>query len=66
MGGETIAEFVSEPSLLPLLAQFGVDYAQGYALGAPRLRPAAPPPPAASAPLRVARLRAPAERASRR
>jgi EAL domain-containing protein (putative c-di-GMP-specific phosphodiesterase class I) len=66
MGGETIAEFVSDPSLLPLLAQFGVDYAQGYALGAPRLQPAAPPPPAASAPLHVARLRAPAERASRR
>jgi EAL domain-containing protein (putative c-di-GMP-specific phosphodiesterase class I) len=60
MGGETIAEFVSDLSILPLLARFGVDYAQGYALGAPR------PEPAAGAPLRIARLPARAERASRR
>ncbi len=60
MGGETIAEFVSDPSILPLLAHFGVDYAQGYALGAPRPEPTARPP------LRIARLPARAERASRR
>ena len=60
MGGETIAEFVSDPSILPLLAHFGVDYAQGYALGAPR------PEPTVSPLLRIARLPARAERASRR
>ena len=60
MGGETIAEFVFDPSLLPLLAQFGVDYAQGYALGPPRSEPVARPL------MRVSRLRAHAERPSRR
>jgi len=60
MGGETIAEFVSDPSTLPLLARFGVDYAQGYALGAARPLPAERPQ------VRIARLRARAEQASRR
>jgi EAL domain-containing protein (putative c-di-GMP-specific phosphodiesterase class I) len=66
MGGETIAEFVSDPSLLPLLAQFGVDYAQGYALGAPRPELAVGPLAAARPPLRVARLRGGTRRGSRR
>jgi len=66
MGGETIAEFVSDLSLLPLLAEFGVDYAQGYALGAPRPELAAGPLAGARPALRIARLRAGSRRASRR
>ena len=60
MGGETIAEFVADPATLPLLEQFGVDYAQGYALGAPRPLPAERPP------VRIARMRARLEQASQR
>jgi EAL domain-containing protein (putative c-di-GMP-specific phosphodiesterase class I) len=35
MGGRTIAEFVSDAATLTLVAEHGVDYAQGYAVGAP-------------------------------
>lgn len=36
MGLATIAEFVESESTAALLRRFGVDYAQGYALGKPR------------------------------
>lgn len=32
---KTVAEFVTQPELLPLLRELGVDYAQGYALHQP-------------------------------
>jgi EAL domain-containing protein (putative c-di-GMP-specific phosphodiesterase class I) len=35
MGRSTIAEFVADQSTLALLADFGVDYAQGFLLGRP-------------------------------
>jgi EAL domain-containing protein (putative c-di-GMP-specific phosphodiesterase class I) len=35
LGKETIAEFVENEDSLKLLAEFGVDYAQGYYLGRP-------------------------------
>ncbi|MCO6412898.1 MAG: EAL domain-containing protein [Thiogranum sp.] len=35
MGMKTIAEFVEDPATLSALAEIGVDYAQGYAIGRP-------------------------------
>ncbi len=35
MGKETIAEFVEDPGTIPLLRALGVDYVQGYGVGAP-------------------------------
>lgn len=35
MGMQTIAEFVEDPATLSALAEIGVDYAQGYAIGRP-------------------------------
>ena len=37
MGKRTIAEFVEDCDMLPVLREIGVDFAQGYALGVPRL-----------------------------
>ena len=34
-GKETIAEFVDQPSMLPLLQQYGITFAQGYYIGRP-------------------------------
>ncbi len=39
MGIKTIAEFVESPELLPVLKGYGVDYAQGYAIGRPAPAP---------------------------
>jgi len=36
MGQSTIAEFVSDEPTISLLREYGVDYAQGFAIGAPR------------------------------
>jgi EAL domain-containing protein (putative c-di-GMP-specific phosphodiesterase class I) len=36
MGGETIAEFVSDQATISMLRLFGVDYAQGFEVGRPR------------------------------
>jgi EAL domain-containing protein (putative c-di-GMP-specific phosphodiesterase class I) len=36
MGASTIAEFVSDQPTIGLLRAYGVDYAQGFAVGAPR------------------------------
>jgi len=36
MGQRTIAEFVSDEPTISLLREYGVDYAQGFAIGAPR------------------------------
>jgi diguanylate cyclase (GGDEF)-like protein/PAS domain S-box-containing protein len=36
MGKRTIAEFVEDQAMLPVLREIGVDFAQGYALGVPR------------------------------
>ena len=36
MGLATVAEFVEDPAILPVLREIGVDYAQGYAIGRPR------------------------------
>jgi EAL domain-containing protein (putative c-di-GMP-specific phosphodiesterase class I) len=36
MGKRTIAEFVEDSDMLPVLREIGVDFAQGYALGVPR------------------------------
>jgi EAL domain-containing protein (putative c-di-GMP-specific phosphodiesterase class I) len=35
LGMETIAEFVESDAILEKLGLFGVDYAQGYAIGRP-------------------------------
>lgn len=35
-GLETIAEYVEDPTLLPLLSEIGVDYAQGYGIARPQ------------------------------
>ncbi len=40
MGAETIAEFVGDARTLELVAEYGVDYAQGYELGRPLAEPA--------------------------
>ncbi len=37
MGKKTIAEFVEDEEILKVLRQIGVDYAQGYGIGRPRL-----------------------------
>ena len=34
-GRQTVAEGVEDPAALDLLEQYGVDYAQGYAIGRP-------------------------------
>jgi len=39
MGASTIAEFVSDQPTIGLLRAYGVDYAQGFAVGAPRAAP---------------------------
>ncbi|MBI5587016.1 MAG: EAL domain-containing protein [Deltaproteobacteria bacterium] len=39
MGIKTIAEFVECVELLPVLKEYGVDYAQGYAIGRPAPAP---------------------------
>jgi EAL domain-containing protein (putative c-di-GMP-specific phosphodiesterase class I) len=39
MGGQTVAECVGDHDTLQMLADYGVDYAQGFALGYPRPRP---------------------------
>jgi len=39
MGKKTIAEFVENAEILDILADLGVDYAQGYAIGMPELLP---------------------------
>ncbi len=36
---KTVAEFVEEESMMPVLAELGVDYAQGYAVGRPEALP---------------------------
>jgi len=36
MGAKTVAEFVSDEATLELLASYGVDYAQGFAVGHPQ------------------------------
>jgi EAL domain-containing protein (putative c-di-GMP-specific phosphodiesterase class I) len=43
MGASTIAEFVSDQPTIGLLRAYGVDYAQGFAVGAPRAAPARSP-----------------------
>lgn len=40
MGRKTIAEYVSDPSILASLKKIGVDFAQGYCIGKPRPLPA--------------------------
>jgi len=35
LGKKAIAEYVSNPEILRLLKEFGVDYVQGYLLGKP-------------------------------
>lgn len=37
MGKKTIAEFVEDSEILEVLRQIGVDYAQGYGIGRPRM-----------------------------
>ncbi len=37
MGKKTIAEFVENEAILGILQEMGVDYAQGFAFGKPRL-----------------------------
>lgn len=39
MGKRTIAEFVESPEILSALGEIGVDYAQGFELGKPKLLP---------------------------
>lgn len=34
-GVQTIAEFVDKKSIIPILKELGVDYAQGYCIGKP-------------------------------
>ena len=36
MGRRTIAEFVGDEATLSMLDGYGVDYAQGFAIGRPR------------------------------
>ena len=36
MGKQTIAESVESPTVVKLLREIGIDYAQGYELGAPQ------------------------------
>jgi diguanylate cyclase (GGDEF)-like protein/PAS domain S-box-containing protein len=43
LGKSTVAEFVEDEPSLALLAQFSVDYAQGYHVGRPQLLPALEP-----------------------
>jgi len=44
LGKQTIAEFVEDEETLQLLAELGVDYAQGYHIGRPALLPIARAP----------------------
>ena len=39
MGKRTIAEFVESKEILTALVEIGVDYAQGFELGKPKLLP---------------------------
>jgi EAL domain-containing protein (putative c-di-GMP-specific phosphodiesterase class I) len=36
MGKQTIAEYVGDEATVKLLRDYGVDYAQGFAVGRPR------------------------------
>ncbi|MBL8515248.1 MAG: EAL domain-containing protein, partial [Betaproteobacteria bacterium] len=40
---KTVAEFVEEEAMMPVLAELGVDYAQGYAVGRPEALPQGEP-----------------------
>jgi EAL domain-containing protein (putative c-di-GMP-specific phosphodiesterase class I) len=42
MGRRTVAEFVGDESTMRMLRAYGVDYAQGFRVGRPGARPAAP------------------------
>ena len=43
LGKQTIAEFVENEECFLLLAEFGVDYGQGYYLGRPEIEKPYPP-----------------------
>ena len=66
LGMKTIAEFAATPEIVEMLRDMGVDYAQGYATGAPKpfpgvhASPAANEAAAAAAPAAGARLGSPA------
>ncbi len=42
LGKQTVAEFVGDDATMDLLREYGVDHAQGFALGRPHERPVAP------------------------
>ena len=42
LGKQTVAEFVGDGATVALLREYGVDHAQGFALGRPCERPRAP------------------------
>ena len=44
LGKETVAEFVADDELVQFLRSQGVDYAQGFHIGAPDAARARPPP----------------------
>jgi EAL domain-containing protein (putative c-di-GMP-specific phosphodiesterase class I) len=44
LGKQTVAEFVGDFATVELLREYGVDHAQGFALGRPRALPLSPPP----------------------
>ena len=46
LGMKTIAEFAATPEIVDMLRQMGVDYAQGYAIGAPKPFPGVSATPA--------------------
>ncbi|MGF6213606.1 EAL domain-containing protein [Comamonas sp. 4034] len=48
LGMKTIAEFAATPEIVEMLRDMGVDYAQGYATGAPKPFPGANASPAAN------------------
>ena len=48
LGMNTIAEFAATPEIVEMLRDMGVDYAQGYATGAPKPFPGVNASPAAS------------------
>ena len=66
LGMKTIAEFAATPEIVEMLRDMGVDYAQGYATGAPKPFPGVHASPAANeaaeaaAPAAGARLGSPA------
>ena len=49
LGMKTIAEFAATPEIVDMLRQMGVDYAQGYAIGAPKPFPGVSATPAVAA-----------------